>query len=64
MITKEQRNKIKNSLKKIDNSDLILMPHYIETKYILKAKTNDARARLVFAAVAATLEDIRRINQL
>ena len=63
MITPNQRNKIISSIRtKINPSQLVLLPHFIQKKYILQAKTDQCKERLVLTAVLAAYEDQRQGN--
>jgi hypothetical protein len=56
-----RREKILNSLSKLEPYEMILVPHRIGHRCILAAKTNIAKQRLVEAAVWITTEDMRRM---
>ena len=64
MITPEQRQKISYAIEnKINPIELVLLPHVIQTKCILNAKTNSCKERLVLTAVMAAYEDQRWANK-
>ena len=56
-----RREKIVNSLSKLETHQFLLIPHRIGYRCILAAKTDIAKQRLVDAAVWIASEDMRRI---
>jgi len=49
------------TFKDLSSIDLLLLPHKVKTRCILKAKTDEAKRRLVLLVILAVTEDVKRI---